>query len=164
MTLNLRLEYQTTYGEDLYVVVGSTREKCYPMTFVGGGIWEVELKLTSATELVYRYEVRRGDDVVRKEWGEKRCLALDKKIGSVRVLELAACTAKAQISAHATISPDPAEVRSYDEPVTFTVTAHNGVNKTEYVVAKGLPEKIEKGFNANTVEQQIGRASCRERV
>ena len=87
MTLNLRLEYQTTYGEDLYVVVGSTREKCYPMTFVGGGIWEVELKLTSATELVYRYEVRRGDDVVRKEWGEKRCLALDKKIGSVRVLD-----------------------------------------------------------------------------
>lgn len=87
MTLNLRLEYQTTYGEDLYVVVGSTRDKCYPMTFVGGGIWEVELKLTSATELVYRYEVRRGDDVVRKEWGEKRCLALDKKIGSVRVLD-----------------------------------------------------------------------------
>ena len=71
----------------------------------------------------------------------------------ITVDELAACTAKAQISAHATISPDPAEVRSYDEPVTFTVTAHNGVNKTKYVVAKGLPEKIEKGFNANTVEQ-----------
>lgn len=76
-----------------------------------------------------------------------------KTVTLITVDELAACTAKAQISAHATISPDPAEVRSYDEPVTFTVTAHNGVNKTEYVVAKGLPEKIEKGFNANTVEQ-----------
>lgn len=71
----------------------------------------------------------------------------------ITVEDLAACTAVAQISAHATISPDPAEVRSYDEPVTFTVTAHNGVDKTEYVVAKGLPEKIEKGFNMNTVEQ-----------
>ncbi len=71
----------------------------------------------------------------------------------ITVEDLAACTAVAQISAHATISPDPAEVRSYDEPVTFTVTAHNGVDKTEYIVAKGLPEKIEKGFNMNTVEQ-----------
>ena len=71
----------------------------------------------------------------------------------ITVEDLAACTAVAQISAHATISPDPAEVRSYDEPVTFTVTAHNGVDKTEYVVAKGLPEKIENGFNMNTVEQ-----------
>ena len=71
----------------------------------------------------------------------------------ITVEDLAACTAVAQVSAHATISPDPAEVRSYDEPVTFTVTAHNGVDKTEYVVAKGLPEKIEKGFNMNTVEQ-----------
>ena len=87
MTLNLRLEYQTTYGEDLYVVVGSTREKSYPMNFVGGGIWEVELKLAAATELEYRYEVRRGDYVVRKEWGDKRHLTLDKKVTAVRVLD-----------------------------------------------------------------------------
>ena len=76
-----------------------------------------------------------------------------KTVTIISVDDLSACTAIAQISAHATISPDPAEVRSYNEPVTFTVTAHNGVDKTEYVVAKGLPEKIEKGFNANTVEQ-----------
>ena len=76
-----------------------------------------------------------------------------KTVTLITVDDLAACVANAQISAHATISPDPAEVRSYNEPVTFTVTAHNGVNKTEYVVAKGLPEKIEKGFNTNFVEQ-----------
>ena len=76
-----------------------------------------------------------------------------KTVTLITVDDLAACVASAQISAHATISPDPAEVRSYNEPVTFTVTAHNGVNKTEYVVAKGLPEKIEKGFNTNFVEQ-----------
>lgn len=76
-----------------------------------------------------------------------------KTVTLITVDDLAACQAKAQISAHATISPDPAEIRSYNEPVKFTVTAHNGVDKTEYIVAKGLPEKIEKGFNLNTVEQ-----------
>ena len=81
---------------------------------------------------------------------------IDKATNKVMIIsadELASCSAKAEISAHATISPDPAEPRSYEEPVTFTVTAHNGVSKTEYIVAKELPEKIEKGFNLNTVEQ-----------
>ena len=76
-----------------------------------------------------------------------------KTVTLISVDDLSACTAAAQVSAHATISPDPAEVRNYNEPVVFTVTAHNGVDKTEYVVAKGLPEKIDKGFNTNSVEQ-----------
>ena len=76
-----------------------------------------------------------------------------KTVTLISVDDLAACTATVQISAHATISPDPAEVRNFNEPVKFTVTAHNGVDKTEYIVSKGLPEKIEKGFNLNTVEQ-----------
>ena len=76
-----------------------------------------------------------------------------KTVTLISVDDLSACTAAAQVSAHATISPDPAEVRNYNEPVVFTVTAHNGVDKTEYVVAKGLPEKIDKGFDMNSVEQ-----------
>lgn len=76
-----------------------------------------------------------------------------KKVMIITADELLSCTATAQVSAHATISPDPAEARSYEQPVTFTVTAHDGVTKAEYVVAKELPEKIEKGFNLNTVEQ-----------
>ena len=31
MTFTLRLEYQTAYGEDLYVVVGAEKEKAYPI-------------------------------------------------------------------------------------------------------------------------------------
>ena len=58
MTLNLRLEYQTAYGEDLYVVVGTDKEKAYAMRYAGEGVWCAELKLTATTELVYRYEVR----------------------------------------------------------------------------------------------------------
>ena len=87
MTLNLRMEYQTAYGEDLYVVVGASKEKAYAMTYVGGGIWDVQLKLNAETELVYRYEVRRGADVVRKEWGAKHHLTLDKKLTSLRILD-----------------------------------------------------------------------------
>ena len=87
MTLNLRLEYQTAYGEDLYVVVGAEKEKSYPMHYVGEGVWCAELKLTAVAELVYRYEVRYGEQVVRKEWGDKHYLKVDKKAQNLRVLD-----------------------------------------------------------------------------
>ena len=87
MTLNLRLEYQTAYGQDLYVVVGTEKEKAYPMHYVGNGVWSASLKLTSATELSYHYEVRYGDMVIRKEWGGKHTLLIDKKATNLRVLD-----------------------------------------------------------------------------
>ena len=88
MTLNLRLEYMTAYGEELYAVVDSGREKAYPMHYVGDGRWEASLKLAAATEVAYRYEVRYGDTVLRKEWGGKlRHLTLDKKAEVVSVLD-----------------------------------------------------------------------------
>ena len=88
MTLNLRLEYMTAYGEELYVVVDSGREKSYPMHYVGDGRWEALLKLAAATEVAYRYEVHYGDTVLRKEWGGKlRQLTLDKKAENVLVLD-----------------------------------------------------------------------------
>ena len=88
MTLNLRLEYMTAYGEELYAVVDSGREKAYPMHYVGDGRWEASLKLTAATEVAYRYEVRYADTVLRKEWGGKlRHLTLDKKAENVSVLD-----------------------------------------------------------------------------
>lgn len=85
MTLNLQLEYKTAYGEDLYVVVGSDKEKAYPMSYIGEGCWSVALKLTAVADVEYRYEVRRGDTVIRKEWGSKHRLVLDKKCAEVRV-------------------------------------------------------------------------------
>ena len=87
MTFNLRLEYQTAYGEDLYVVVGTEKEKAYPMHYVSEGVWSVELKLPAVAELVYRYEVRYGEQVVRKEWGDKHLLKIDKTATKVRVLD-----------------------------------------------------------------------------
>ena len=67
-------------------------------------------------------------------------------------IDLSAVTAKADISAHATISPDPATPQDYSQPVKFTVTAHNGTTSQEYTVQIEQPEKIEQGFNKETVE------------
>lgn len=67
-------------------------------------------------------------------------------------IDLSAVTAKADISAHATISPDPATPQDYSKPVKFTVTAHNGTTSQEYTVVVEQPEKIDQGFNKETVE------------
>ena len=76
-----------------------------------------------------------------------------KKVALITPDDLSACLAEAQVSPHATISPDPsAAAINYNEPVEFTVTADNGVDKAVYTVMKEIPEKIAKGFNANHTE------------
>lgn len=76
-----------------------------------------------------------------------------KKVSLISVEDLSAVLGSYEVSAHATISPDPTkEALNYNEPITFTVTAHDGVTKAEYVVAKEVPEKLESGFNKESVE------------
>lgn len=71
-------------------------------------------------------------------------------VSLISVDDLSSCLANAQVSAHATISPDPSTTPlDYNNPVEFTVTAHNGVDKTVYTVKKTVPEKIPLGFNSN---------------
>ena len=87
MTLNLRLEYQTTYGEELHVVIGAAKEKSYPMHYVGNGVWAAAIKLAATQELCYHYEVRREGIAVRREWGGKHTIAVDKKATDVRIID-----------------------------------------------------------------------------
>ena len=61
------------------------KERAYPMHYVSDGRWEVSLKLAAVAEVVYRYEVRYGSEVIRKEWGGKHILPLDKNAKVVRV-------------------------------------------------------------------------------
>ena len=75
------------------------------------------------------------------------------KVSLVSADDLSAAVAKVSISAHATISPDPAEPHDYNNGFTFTVTAGNGVDKTEYTVVKEVPEKIDYGFNSSSIKQ-----------
>ena len=75
------------------------------------------------------------------------------KVSLVSADDLSAAVAKVSISAHASISPDPSEPHDYNNGITFTVTAANGVDKTEYTVVKEVPEKIDYGFNGSSVKQ-----------
>lgn len=74
------------------------------------------------------------------------------KVSLVSADDLSAAVAKVSISAHASISPDPSEPHDYNNGITFTVTAANGVDKTEYTVVKEVPEKIDYGFNTSSVK------------
>ena len=87
MTLKLRLEYQTPYGQELCVVVGGEREKAYAMHYVGDGGWEAAIKLPATTLLEYRYEVRYEVETLRREWGPKHTLTLDKDVDDVRIID-----------------------------------------------------------------------------
>ncbi len=59
--------------------------------------------------------------------------------------EIINATAVVSISPHATISPDPATPRSYEDPVQFTVTAHDG-STAIFTVKKGIPSRIPAGY------------------
>lgn len=75
------------------------------------------------------------------------------KVSLISADDLSDCLAEAQISAHATISPDPSVTPlNYNEAVEFTVTAHNGIDKKVYQVVKEIPAKIPAGFNKESVE------------
>lgn len=77
----------------------------------------------------------------------------NKKVSLISVNDLSACLGEAQVSAHATIAPDPSAVLfDYNKEVEFTVTAQNGIDKKCYTVVKEVPGKISSGFNQGSVE------------
>ena len=75
-----------------------------------------------------------------------------RKVSLITAKDLSMAEATVTLSAHATISPDPAEPHNYNEGFTFTVTADDGVTKAEYLVVKDIPEKIDYGVNATSAE------------
>ena len=78
----------------------------------------------------------------------------NRMVSLITARDLSMATASAMVSPHATISPDPSDARNYngDDGVVFTVTAHDGVTKAEYVVVKNVPEKIDYGVNTSSAE------------
>jgi len=79
---------------------------------------------------------------------------VNRQVSLITAKDLSVAQATAMVSPHATISPDPSEVRNYntDEGIVYTVTAHDGVTKAEYRVVKNVPEKIDYGVNTSSVE------------
>ncbi|MGV8829779.1 MAG: DUF5018 domain-containing protein [Breznakibacter sp.] len=77
-----------------------------------------------------------------------------KKVSIISAEDLSAVLCNYELSAHATITPDPATTPvDLNEPCTFTVVAHNGVTKCEYTVVKEVPAKLPSGFDKNSLEQ-----------
>ena len=75
-----------------------------------------------------------------------------RKVSLITAKDLSMAEATVTVSAHATISPDPAEPHNYNEGFTFTVTADDGVTTAEYMVVKDIPEKIDYGVNTTSAE------------
>ena len=76
-----------------------------------------------------------------------------KVISLVTANDLSVAEASATLSAHATISPDPAEPHNYNDGFKFTVTADDGKTKAEYTVVKNIPQKIAYGLNPTSAEK-----------
>ena len=75
-----------------------------------------------------------------------------RRVSLITAKDLSVAEANVTLSAHATISPDPALPHNYNEGFTFTVTADDGVTKAEYMVVKEIPEKIDYGVNETSIE------------
>ncbi len=72
-------------------------------------------------------------------------------ISIISLDDLSSCLVNYTLSAHATISPDPAVTPiNYNNPVEFTVMAHNGTSKKVYTVQKEIPLKIGFGFRSGS--------------
>ena len=68
MRLKITLEYFTSPGEELILVLSDG--KSIAMEYVAGGRWEASLEMPSkAAALEYSFELHRGGQCVRREWG-----------------------------------------------------------------------------------------------
>jgi hypothetical protein len=71
----------------------------------------------------------------------------NKTISIISIEEIGNVLAEVSISHGATISPDPTQTAlNYDEELTLTVTAQNGVTKTVYTLRKDVPNKVDRGM------------------
>lgn len=78
MTLHLQIPYRARYGETLCLLLDEpTGTRLCPLSCRAGDCWYGTIRIENpAHELCYRYEVRRGDEVIRREWGAPHLLRL----------------------------------------------------------------------------------------
>ncbi|MBR4827194.1 MAG: DUF5018 domain-containing protein [Bacteroidales bacterium] len=78
-------------------------------------------------------------------------------ISLVTANDLSVAEATVTLSAHATISPDPADPHNYNDGFTFTVTADDGKTKADYLVIKNIPQKIDYGVSNTSAEKLFNK-------
>ena len=84
MTIQFQLTYRTAFGENLFLVIEGARGKQLPMQYVGADRWACSTKV-NATAIAYHYEVRRGEELLRREWGTAHTLTLAKGVQEVQI-------------------------------------------------------------------------------
>ena len=94
MKLIFKINYHTTWGQNVYVLGSSTelgREnstEAIPMNYISDGDWaaEIEIDTKKSKSISYKYLIKNGsEDNVHYEWGEARQLDLS---GTCQVLKL----------------------------------------------------------------------------
>lgn len=114
-------------------------------------------QLKQKKEYIITGEIRKSDKCLIEEF-KLPSLGLtgvinenDKTISLVALGELESALADLTMSYHATISPDPrTQSLDYNKDLKLTVTAHDGVSKTEYTVIKAVPQKLAYGMRAGS--------------
>ena len=82
MTLQISIEYKTSWGEEVVLCLGGKR---YPLTYTCDGIWEGEIARLSAEKAAeYCYEIVRDGQTVRTEW-KKHHLVLPEGMSAKKV-------------------------------------------------------------------------------
>ena len=77
MTITFSIEYETRWGEELYLMLGNDRYSAVKMNYNAGGIWTVSYNVSESTrQLRYRYLVKEGGEVTRMERCECHILNL----------------------------------------------------------------------------------------
>ena len=68
MTIRFRIEYRTSWGEEIVLALGDKR---IAMSYGEGGIWTAEVRTRTPEKIIdapYHYEVRVGGNLLRREW------------------------------------------------------------------------------------------------
>ncbi|HUW93638.1 MAG TPA: DUF5018 domain-containing protein, partial [Bacteroidales bacterium] len=129
---------------------------------------ENEITLTDQLKVKKQYfikgEIRKSDKCLIEEFTIPS-LGLTgiinettKTISLIAIEDLEPVTAEITISYHATISPDPRIVGiDYDTPTVLTVTAFDGVTKSEYTVKKEVPAKLPYGIRAGSAKLMFAK-------
>ena len=86
MTIQFRITYRTAFGENLFLVVEGARSNAHPMHYIGEDRWSCSIK-TTAAQLTYHYEVRCGEETLRREYGAPHSLTIDAKSKSLRIFD-----------------------------------------------------------------------------
>ncbi|MEG1644505.1 MAG: 4-alpha-glucanotransferase [Alistipes sp.] len=92
MTLYLFLEYNTTWGESLYLEIIETNsplvdKTTVPMCYVGNGRWSLSLHHSDSQPFTYRYILQSGEQIIRREWGASHCFTPIEGVKIVSVLD-----------------------------------------------------------------------------